>query len=160
MAGGNLKVSLAYNDSFTISEDGINRIEGMDLLGVGDSAGDLVQEGSWNLSVNATIPIVWPAGSYNANENGAFVFIKNAGPGPVEIQMNLTTAERSGSDYEWISMGRLKPGQPGATTQGEFIWMYLASPNEVAAGGGTARGIRVKNLGNEITQVQYGIYSR
>lgn len=156
---GDLKVNISYSDGGTITDEGIVRNEGMNIFDVGE----LVAEGTIGVGegVNGW-PIVWESGSFNANTDGVWVFIKNISPGLIELQINLTVAERSGSDYEWITMGKLKPGPTEGSTDGEFIWMYMASPYEVSGDeNGVARGIRVRNMTQPLAAyVQYGIYSR
>ena len=156
---GNLKVNLAYGDGGTISDSGISNIAGMNVFGVGE----LVEEGTINVGVGtAGWPIVFPSGNYNSTINGCWVYIKNASSGPIEIKINLTSTERSGSSYEWITMGRLKPAPDGDTSgAGEFIWMYLASTYEVGGDETISRGIKVVNTEqSEAASVQYGIFSR
>jgi hypothetical protein len=156
---GNLKVNLAYGDNNTISDNGITINEGLDL-----SVGDLgpVEQSTISIGQNGFWPLVWNTGAYNYNESGAFVFIKNEGPGMVDVQISLTSTERAGSDYEWISMGQLRPPTEDNNSQGEFIWVYLGNAVEVQEGGGgsgTPRGLRVKAL-NSTANVEYGIFTR
>jgi hypothetical protein len=156
---GDLKVHFAYGDGGTISDSGISNSAGMNIFGVGT----LVEEGTIMVGQGATgWPILFPSGNYNSTINGCWVYLKNASSGPIEIQINLTPAERSGASYEWITMGRLKPAVEGDTTaSGEFIWMYLASPLEVGGDQTLSRGIKVVNSEqSESAAVQYGIFSR
>ena len=155
---GNLKVNLSYGDNNTINENGIFVNSGMDL-----SVGDLgpVEQGQISIMITGVWPLVWNTGAYNYNSDGCFVFVRNEGPGLAEVQISLTSTERSGSSYEWISMGQLKP-PPEGTNMGEFIWVYVGGPLDVQAGGGgigTPRGLRIKAVDDTVS-VQYGIFTR
>ena len=160
MSGG-LKVNLSYNDNNTISDNGINVNEGFNF-----SVGDLgpVEESAISISAGGIWPLVWNTGSYNYNESGVFVFVKNEGTGIAEVQISLTATERSGASFEWITMGQLQPppAEGVVSNSGEFIWIYLGSADEVQASGGGSgvpRGLRIKAI-NENVNIQYGVYTR
>jgi hypothetical protein len=160
MSGGAIKVDLSFNDGGTVFPGGtIAGGAGMQIYNpMGDNwQGQLLLNESFNLSPGGIFPIVGNSGTYNLNEAGMWVLIRNAGTtGSIAVQMSLSAAERSGADYEYVTIGHFKGATNDNPAPNEFMWIYLGGPNEV---GGTARGLRVKATGSEIVNVSYCLIS-
>ena len=162
MSGGVIKVNLNFNDSGTVFPGGnIVGNAGMQIYNpMGDNWDGLLvlEESSAVLSPTAYWLIVSNSGTYNYNASGMWVLIKNAGStGGVAIEMSLTSAERSGSDYEWVTIGKFRGAENAQQVPNEFMWLYLGGPNDID--GTNPRGLRVRNTGGSEVQVTYSLIS-
>jgi len=160
MSGGAIKVSFNFNDGGTVFEGGtIAGANGMQIYNpMGDNwQGQLILNETFTLGSGGTWPIVGNSGTYNLNEAGMWCLVQNAGTtGSIAVQISLTAAERSGADYEYVTIGHFKGATNDNPAPTEFMWIYLGGPNEV---GGTARGLRVKATGSDDVQVAYTLIS-
>ena len=161
MSGGAIKVDFNFNDGGTVFNGGtIAGGAGMQIYNpMGDQwQGQIVLNETFTLSAGGTWPVVMNTGTYNLNEAGMWCLIRNAGTtGSIAVQISLTSAERSGADYEWITIGHFKGATNDNPAPNEFMWLYLGGPYEID--GTNSRGLRVKATGSENVNVSYTLFS-